>query len=155
MTPGQTYRLGSYDLRYEGSRMCPGNPRCSPEEQADVSKRMIFADLTILKNGNEVGKLSPAKFIYHRQPESPTTEVSMRRSLREDIYTVVGTVDPQSKRATFQFHINPLVSYIWLGLLILIAGTVTSLFPEVSMGEVGAWGSGRQPGGHRRHDDVD
>jgi hypothetical protein len=31
------------------------------------------------------------------------------------------------------------VSWIWLGLLILITGTVTSLFPELSLGEVGAW----------------
>ena len=63
----------------------------------------------------------------------------MMRSLHEDLYTVVGQIDPQSKRATFQFHVNPLVSWIWLGLLILIAGTVTSLFPELSLGEVGAW----------------
>jgi cytochrome c-type biogenesis protein CcmF len=63
----------------------------------------------------------------------------MMRSLREDLYTVVGQIDPQSKRATFQFHVNPLVSWIWVGLLILMTGTITSLFPELSFGEVGAW----------------
>ena len=139
MTPGQTYQLGSYELRYEGSRMCPGNPRCSPAEQADVSKRMIFADLTLLKGGAVIGTLSPAKFIYHRQPESPTTEVSMRRSLREDIYTVVGTVDPQTKRATFQFHLNALVSWIWVGVMVLVGGSLVSLWPELSFREAGAW----------------
>jgi hypothetical protein len=35
--------------------------------------------------------------------------------------------------------VNPLVSFIWLGLLILITGTVTSLFPELSFAEAGAW----------------
>ena len=34
---------------------------------------------------------------------------------------------------------NPLVSWIWLGLLVLIAGCVTSLFPELSFAEAGAW----------------
>jgi cytochrome c-type biogenesis protein CcmF len=120
--------------------MCPGNPKCSPAEQADVNKRMIFADLTILKQGSEIGRLSPAKFIYHRQPESPTTEVAMRRALSEDIYAVVGTVDPQTKRATFQLHLNPLVSWIWVGVLVLIAGASVSLWPELSFREVGAWG---------------
>jgi cytochrome c-type biogenesis protein CcmF len=139
MTPGQSYHLGRYELRYEGSRMCPGNPKCSPEEQADVSKRMIFADLTLLEAGKVVGHLSPAKFIYHRQPESPTTEVSMRRALAEDVYTVVGTVDPQSKRATFQFHLNTLVSWIWLGVMVLVSGTLVSLWPELSFREAGAW----------------
>ena len=139
MTPGQSYHLGKYELRYEGSRMCPGNPKCSPEEQADLSKRMIFADLTLLQAGKVVGHLSPAKFIYHRQPESPTTEVSMRRALAEDVYTVVGTVDPQTKRATFQFHLNTLVSWIWLGVMILVSGTLISLWPELSFREAGAW----------------
>jgi cytochrome c-type biogenesis protein CcmF len=139
MTPGQSYKLGRYELRYEGSRMCPGNPRCSPAEQADVSKRMIFADLTVLEGGRTVGQLSPAKFIYHRQPDSPTTEVSMMRSLREDVYTVIGMVDPQTKRATFQLHLNPLVSWIWLGVLVLISGAGISLWPELSYREAGAW----------------
>jgi cytochrome c-type biogenesis protein CcmF len=140
LTPGKTQTLGSYTVRYEGSRMCPGNPKCSHAEQADVNKRMIFADLTLLRGGQEIGRLSPAKFIYHRSPESPTTEVALRRSLREDVYAVVGTVDPLTKRATFQLHLNPLVSWIWLGVLILIGGASISLWPELSFKEVGAWG---------------
>jgi cytochrome c-type biogenesis protein CcmF len=139
LSPGQTTTLGRYEIRYEGSRMCPGNPRCSMEEQADLSKRMIFADLMVLREGKEVARLSPAKFIYHRQPESPTTEVAMLRQLREDIYTVVGTVDPQSKRATLQLHLNPLVSFIWLGVLVLMGGASISLWPELSAKEAGAW----------------
>lgn len=139
LSPGQSTQLGRYEIRYEGSRMCPGNPRCSPDEQADLTKRMIFADLLVLRGGKEIARLSPAKFIYHRQPESPTTEVSMLRQLREDIYTVVGTVDPQSKRATLQLHLNPLVSFIWLGVLVLIGGASISLWPELSAREAGAW----------------
>jgi cytochrome c-type biogenesis protein CcmF len=139
LSPGQTTMLGRYEIRYEGSRMCPGNPRCSMEEQADLSKRMVFADLMVMREGKEVARLSPAKFIYHRQPESPTTEVAMLRQLREDIYTVVGTVDPQSKRATLQLHLNPLVSFIWLGVLVLMGGASISLWPELSAREAGAW----------------
>ena len=51
-----------------------------------------------------------------------TTEVALMRSFREDLYTIVGTVDPQSKRATFKFHVNPFVSWIWVGLMVLISG---------------------------------
>ena len=147
MVPGQTYRVGDYDITYEGPRMCPGSPSCSPAEQADVNKRMIFAELSVAKEGVQLATLNPAKFIYKRQPEAPTTEVSMYRSLREDLYTVVGTVNPTSKRATFQFHINPLVGWIWLGVLILIAGCSISLWPEVRARELGVWAYVRAAGG--------
>jgi cytochrome c-type biogenesis protein CcmF len=139
LMPGQRATLGDYQLRYDGSRMCPGNPRCSPEEQADIAKRMIFAELTIFKDGKEVDHLTPAKFVYMRRPEAPTTEVSIHKTLREDLYTIVGTVDPQSKRATFEFHLNPFVSWIWIGVLILIGGALTSLWPDLERQEVGAW----------------
>jgi len=140
MMPGDVYHMGEYALRYEGSRMCPGNPKCSAVEQSDIEKRMLFADIDVTRAGKSLGRMSPAKFIYSSQPDSPTTEIALRRGFREDLYLVVGTMDPQTKRATFQFHVNPLVSWIWTGLLILMTGAILSLFPELSFAEVGAWG---------------
>jgi len=139
LMPGQRASIGNYELRYDGSRMCPGNPRCSAEEQADIAKRMIFADLTLFHEGKEVAHLSPAKFVYLRRPEAPTTEVRIHRTLREDVYTIVATVDPQTKRATFDFHLNPFVSWIWLGVLVLIGGASISLWPQLESQEAGAW----------------
>jgi hypothetical protein len=71
----------------------------------------------------------------------------MLHSFRDDLYTVVGTVDPNSKRATFQFHVNPLVSWIWLGVGILMFGAGISLWPEVTFRELGAWGYARAAAG--------
>jgi len=139
MVPGQTHEIGGFQLTYQGTRMCPGNPKCSIEEQSDLNKRMLFADFDVVKNGESRGRISPAKFFFAKSPDGPTTEVSLLRSLREDLYTVIGTVDPQSKRGTFRFHVNPLVSWIWLGCLVLITGATVSLWPELSFGELGAW----------------
>lgn len=137
LSPGDKTTIGAYELVYEGPRMCPGSPKCSPTEQADINKRMIFADLEVYRNGKFIGRASPAKFIYHRQPEMPTTEIALVKSLREDLYLVVGTVDSASKRATFQMHVNPLVSFIWIGVGILILGATISLWPELSLREAG------------------
>ncbi len=137
MVPGDKVKVGAYELEFEGPRMCPGNPRCTPEQQADISKRMVFADLKVFRDGQFVDRASPAKFIYHRQPEMPTTEISLVRSWKEDLYLVVGTVDAATKRATFQMHVNPLVSFIWFGVGILILGASISLWPELSLREAG------------------
>jgi cytochrome c-type biogenesis protein CcmF len=139
LAPGETHQVGSYDVKYLGPRMCPGNPRCSPEEQGDINKRMIFGDLEVRRGGEFLGRVSPAKFIYHRLPEAPTTEVALLRTFREDLYTVLGSADPVTKRATFQLHINPFVSWIWAGLLVLMLGVTTSLWPEFRTRELGAW----------------
>jgi cytochrome c-type biogenesis protein CcmF len=140
MLPGQSHEIGGFKLTYLGTRMCPGSAgKCSAAEQADLNKRMLFADFEVSRGDAALGKVSPAKFFYHKSPDGPTTEVALLRSLREDLYTVIGTVDPQSKRGTFRFHVNPLVSWIWLGCLLLIFGASISLWPELALGELGAW----------------
>jgi cytochrome c-type biogenesis protein CcmF len=139
LVPGQTHQIGNFDVRYLGTRMCPGNPKCSAEEQADLNKRMLFADFEVHESGKPLGQIHPAKFFYAKNPDGPTTEVSLLSSLRQDLYTVIGTIDPQSKRGTFRFHVNPLVMWIWLGGMVLVLGAGISLWPELSFGELGAW----------------
>jgi cytochrome c-type biogenesis protein CcmF len=128
MTPGQIVQVENYQLRYDGPRM-----------EVDPEKRMVFADLTVIKNGEEVGKITPAKFIYKSSPGAPSTEVAKHVTLRDDLYVIVGMVSPQTKVAAFQIHVNPLVSFIWIGVLVLMLGASLSLWPDVSTEEVTAF----------------
>jgi len=132
LAPGQTFHVGEYDLTYTGPRM-----------EVDVNKRMVFADLRAAKNGKEIGLLHPAKFIYMKSPESPVTIVSMLRSVREDLYLIVGTVNPESKTATLQVHVNPLVSWIWIGCVVLIFGSFVCLWPQLLPEESRVWAYAR------------
>jgi cytochrome c-type biogenesis protein CcmF len=138
LKPGETHVIGDYQLTYKGTRMCPGNPACSPEEQAEMGKRMLFADLEVTKNGRALGTIHPAKFIYTSPPQT-TSEVGMIRGLRSDLYTVLAVADPQTKKATFKLHVNPFVSWIWVGLMVLIGGCTLSLWPEVSARRASSW----------------
>jgi cytochrome c-type biogenesis protein CcmF len=137
LKPGQTFEVDHYRLTYTGPRM-----------EVDKSKRMVFADIAVtdVATGEAVGRATPAKFIYRKMPESPTTEVSMLHSLRDDLYVVVGTVSPDTKVATFQVHVNPMVSFIWVGVVILILGATVSMWPELALEEAGAWGYLRAAG---------
>jgi cytochrome c-type biogenesis protein CcmF len=81
--------------------------------------------------------------IYKKQAESPVTEVAILHGMQEDVYVIVGTIDPTTKIATFQIHINPLVSWIWLGCLILIAGSVVCMWPQLELGESRVWAGAR------------
>jgi cytochrome c-type biogenesis protein CcmF len=94
-----------------------------------------------------VGRATPAKFIYRRMPESPTTEVSMLHSIRDDLYVIVGEVNAETKMASFHTHVNPFVSWIWVGVLVLITGGVISMWPEVVVQEARGWAYLRMAGG--------
>jgi cytochrome c-type biogenesis protein CcmF len=130
MRPGDRHEIGGYTLTYVGPRM-----------EVDPDKRAIYADVEVERSGKALGKLSPAKFIYPKA-DGPSTEVAMLHSLREDLYLVVGSVSPQNKQATFQFHVNPLVGFIWLGVLVLMAGATLSLWPELELGGARYWAYG-------------
>ncbi len=128
LSPGQKFEADHYSLEYIGPRM-----------EVDNTKRMVFADILVTRDGKSIGKGSPAKFIYKKMPESPTTEVAMLHSIRDDLYLVVGTINPQTKVASLQVHINPLVSWIWLGCIVLIFGSIVCMWPEAVAGESRGW----------------
>ncbi len=136
LVPGATHRLQGYVMRYAGPRV-----------ELDPGKKMFFADLIVENTqGKELGRLSPAKFVYRKNPEQPTTEVAVMHSVREDVYVVLGSFAQDSGLATFRIHVNPLVSWIWVGVLVLIAGAMISLWPELSLAEAGAWRFARVAG---------
>jgi cytochrome c-type biogenesis protein CcmF len=136
LVPGQVTEIGEYKLTYRGSR-----------REVDLEKQMIFADMDVERGGKALPQVNPAKFIYNESNMGPTTEVSQLNGLRDDLYVVLGQIDPDSKRATFRIHVNPLVAFIWIGVLVLISGAAISLWPDVSLREVGAWGYVRASAG--------
>jgi len=67
----------------------------------------------------------------------------MVRGLADDLYLVVGTINPETKVATIQAHVNPLTSWIWLGALVMLLGSVLCMWPEPAPEESRAFAFGR------------
>ncbi|WP_272421494.1 heme lyase CcmF/NrfE family subunit [Polyangium jinanense] len=129
MSPGETAQVDYYSMTYVGPRM-----------EVDNEKRMIFTDLDVVRQGRPIGRVTPAKFIYKTGADQPSTEVAKHMTIRDDLYVIVGMVNPTTKVASFQFHVNPLVNFIWIGVGILILGAMVSMWPEVALEEAGAFG---------------
>ncbi|MEM6963043.1 MAG: cytochrome c-type biogenesis CcmF C-terminal domain-containing protein, partial [Myxococcota bacterium] len=119
LMPGESLSIEGYRVRYEQSR-----------REVDRNKMAIYADLTIFnESGDKLGTAAPAKFIYHTHREMPTTEVSIRVGARDDLYLIMSTIDPASKRGTFRAIVRPLVVWIWVGFAFLLLGAAISLMP--------------------------
>lgn len=128
LKPGEQVTLEEYRVTYQGTRM-----------EVDTEKRMLFADLDVERHGAPVGRISPAKFIYKAMGEMPSSEVARHITVRNDLYVVLGMANPQTKAASFQLHVNNLISFIWFGAAILILGAIVAMWPELTFEEAGAF----------------
>jgi cytochrome c-type biogenesis protein CcmF len=128
LSPGESVTIEEYEVTYLGPRM-----------EVDHEKRMVLADLEVKRYGEVVGTITPGKNIYKASPMQPSTEVARYMTLRNDLYVSVGTLDPQTKVGSFRFHVNTLVSFVWIGLCILLLGSMVCIWPDVSFQEAGAF----------------
>ncbi len=129
LLPGESMVVGEYELTYRGTR-----------REVDHEKQIIFADLDVARDGAPVGAVHPSRFIYKASPDQPSTEVARHMTAENDLYVIIGMVNPQTKAASFVVHVNPLVSFVWLGVAILILGALVAMWPEAAAHEVGVFG---------------
>jgi cytochrome c-type biogenesis protein CcmF len=55
--------------------------------------------------------------------------VALRIRPNEDLYLNFAGMSDDNQRAVIQAYVNPLVSWVWLGGLVLIGGTLICLVP--------------------------
>lgn len=136
---GDSARVGDYELTY--AKFERVNTR-------GVMKMFTHVDVAAVDDDGArtpLGTLVPAKFIDQKQGMN-TSERALIRGF-SDLYMTVDMIDPGTKRATFGFHINPLVLWIWLGFGVMVFGSSISLWPEGRFREIGAWGYARTVAG--------
>jgi cytochrome c-type biogenesis protein CcmF len=113
LQPGMSFELGEYVIRHDGLRVTE-----------DWQKEMITADLAVLKDGVVVDVLRPARWWYYQLPEQPTTEVSRYMTPSEDVYASMQEVDLTTGWTQLSLFVNPLVNWIWAGMMVLLAGAL-------------------------------
>ena len=87
------------------------------------------ATMAVSKNGEYLGTLEPEKRFY-RASRQGTSEVGIRQRPNEDLYLNFAGMSDDQKRAVIQAYVFPLVSWIWIGGLVLIGGTFVCLVPS-------------------------
>ncbi len=87
--------------------------------------------------------LHPELRIYAKNRET-TTEVALRVGMREDVYLVLAGIDDSGTRGAFKVFINPLQVWLWFGAMVMLAGTVVVLLPEVFARQRSAVAEGAQ-----------
>jgi cytochrome c-type biogenesis protein CcmF len=118
VAPGETITLGHYQLRV------------APVETGQTPNYMWSKlPIAVSKNGEDLGTLTPEHRVYIAQKQ-PTSEVSIRRRLNEDLYLNYAGMSADGSKAVLQAYVFPLVNWIWIGYWVVLIGTLICLTPS-------------------------
>src|SRR6266545_2475335 len=115
---GQSMALAGYQVRFDG---------LSASEESNHAK--VTGAFTVT-NGQAGGyMLYPAKKFYP-QDTNPIAAVDYRLGLFEDVYLVLGDFATDGSHATVKLQVNRMVSWLWLGGLVLTLGAALAILPD-------------------------
>jgi cytochrome c-type biogenesis protein CcmF len=114
---GDHMRIGSFDLVCR-SYTQDDNPNYSSE----------WAIMDVYENGKMIDTLTPQRLFY-KASQQASTKPDIRSTLKEDLYLVYEGQN-ENGQPIIRAHLNPLVMWIWLGVWIILGGTVLALVPN-------------------------
>jgi cytochrome c-type biogenesis protein CcmF len=118
LKPGESLKVGNYELVYQDTKRLE-----------DPNKMVVESTVVVKRDGKMLDTIFPQKHFYIVQ-QQPTTEVALFSNLREDLYVVLGEHQSETNAATFHVYLNPLVTWVWIGGMVLTIGTLITLLPD-------------------------
>ena len=88
-----------------------------------------WAIMDVYQNGNKVDTLTPSAASIRRAGRLRPSR-SIRSTMKEDLYLVYEGQNQDKGQPIIKAHLNPLVMWIWLGVWIMLGGTVLALIPN-------------------------
>src|SRR6202166_1655863 len=114
---GDKMTIGSYELVCR-SYTQDDNPNYSSE----------WAIMDVYQNGKMIDTVTPQRLFY-KASQQASTKPSIRSTFKEDLYLVYEGQNEKGQ-PIIKAHLNPLVMWIWLGVWIILGGTVLALIPN-------------------------
>jgi cytochrome c-type biogenesis protein CcmF len=98
-------------------------------EDDNANYGSTWAVLDIYKGGKQIDTMTPVRRFYHASQQT-TTMPDIRSTLNEDLYLVFEGVNQDNGHPIIKAHLNALVMWIWLGVWLMLGGTVLALVPN-------------------------
>jgi cytochrome c-type biogenesis protein CcmF len=90
-----------------------------------------YAMLDVYKGGQKRFQMTPEKRVYHAS-QQPQTMVAIHSVPEWDLYVVYEGSNPDTGQPIIKAFLNPLVGWIWAGLVVLVFGTLLALVPSLT-----------------------
>jgi cytochrome c-type biogenesis protein CcmF len=90
-----------------------------------------WAIIDVFKGDRQIDTLYPERRFF-KASQQMNTRPTIHSTLNEDLYLVYEGQNEDTGRPIIKAHLNPLVMWIWVGVWIMIAGTVIALIPNAA-----------------------
>lgn len=110
-------QIGPYRLTSE-SYTQDDNPNFSSEAEI----------IRVTRNGQYVATMYPSRRFYKASNQAQSM-VAIRSRPLQDLYLVYAGDDPNTRQPILHAYLNPLIMWIWVGTLVVLAGTLIALLP--------------------------
>jgi cytochrome c-type biogenesis protein CcmF len=124
LAKGESVEVGSYTLLYRDFAY--------QQVEENGNKARNEAVLDIYRGDRKLSTVRPQRNL-HSNVQGAVTEIALRPNLKEDLYIVLASLEPDGL-AAFQVLINPLVVWLWIGGMVLILGTLITAWPSRKRG---------------------
>ncbi len=102
-----------------------------------LNRVVTQASVQVAKDGRSIGVINSEKRQHFSEPApgvrqksfEPSTEVGIRSTLQEDLYIVYAGSVAGTEEAVYRFSLNPLVLWVWIGGVVLVAGGLITMWP--------------------------
>ena len=115
---GESMSIGDYKVVYKDIKNNTPVP----------TKVEVIATMDVEKDGKIIATATPRRDFY-KTAEQPISRVYNLSGLKEDLYIILAGFQEDGS-ATFKIHVNPLVKWLWIGGLVLGAGTLIAMLPD-------------------------
>jgi len=112
--------IGNYSLECQGFT-----------QDSNLNYNSEYAMLDVYRGGKRILQMTPEKRVYLASGQ-PQTMVAIHSTVFWDLYVVYEGTNSTTGQPIIKAIINPLVSWIWAGFLILFLGTLAALAPSLS-----------------------
>jgi cytochrome c-type biogenesis protein CcmF len=115
-------------------------------QDSNANYNSDYALLDVYRNGKKQFQMAPEKRVYLAS-QQPQTMVAIHSVPSWDLYVVYEGSNPDTGQPIIKAFLNPLVSWIWAGVALMVLGTFIALVP--SLKPVGA--AARAPAARPEH----
>jgi len=116
---GGEISLGHYTIQFTSLSVF------DTQDGRNIARAVVSVD----KDGKYVGELYPRRDYYY-ESQQPLTIVGLRSTPEDDLYVILADWQSLSTAgATFKVYHNPLVWWLWRGMIVFILGTLIAAMP--------------------------